>query len=135
MGRKTVGRFVTDVTTPVAIEADRNIVFNGKTISTKCVSYDGNGGIKLNGQGLYMIYANFTATATAVGNIGIQMYEDGTAVPGAHGISSAAAVGDVRNIAFNGVITVRCNCDKTLTFRSSVDTSYNIANVIVEKVA
>lgn len=135
MGMKTIGRFVFDSSTATTLAADQNIPLPTTTISTNCLSCDGSN-ITINRCGVYQITANFTFVATATGANETQMYRNGNAVPGAHALSTAAAVGDNLPQSFSTVITVPRNAPTaTINFKVADATSLEIANVIVIKVS
>lgn len=136
MGVKTVGRFIN--TTPTAVAVNTNLQFNNNTISTNCITYTDNE-IQLRAPGLYMIYANFTVTSATAGTAIINLLENGTPVAGASA-SETVAAGDVVNLAFTAITTVKPECGSTidyasLTFNNVNAMTYNVANVIVEKIA
>lgn len=137
MGTKTIGRFVN--TTPTAVGVNSNILFNNNTISTNCIAYTSNG-IELRAPGVYMIYANFTVTSVAGGTATVNMLENGVPVAGASASETVGAV-ELRDLAFTGITTVRSDSGNntpqyaTLTFNNVNAMTYNVANVIVEKIA
>lgn len=136
MGVKTVGRFIN--TTPTAVAVNANIPFNNNTISTNCIAYN-NGEIQLRAPGLYMIHANFTVTSAAGGTAIVNMLENGTPVAGASA-SETVAAGSLSNVAFTAITTVKSECSSTtdyaaLTFNNVNAMTYNVSNVIVEKIA
>lgn len=136
MGVKTIGRFIN--TTPTTVAVNSNILFNNNTISTNCIGYN-DGEIQLRAPGLYMIQANFTITSTAAGTAIINMLENDNLVAGASA-SETLAAGDLVNLAFTAITTVKSECSSTpsyatLTFNNVNAMTYNVANVIVEKIA
>lgn len=136
MGTKTIGRFVN--TTPTAIAVGGDVLFNDNTVSTKCIGYD-NGKIQLRAPGLYMIHANFTVTSTAGGTAIINMLENENQVAGGSA-SGTVGAGELLNLAFTAITTVKPACGTTteyasLTFNNTNAMTYNLANVIVEKIA
>lgn len=139
MGKKTVGRFVLDSTTPIAVAANSNIVFAGSTISTNALSYNSSTGeIQIKVPGLYRVYANFTVSAVGTETPIVTLLENGQAVPGAKASETLAAAENVANLAFSTVTTVSPSCGNTfatLSLRNIVATNYLVANVIVEKIA
>lgn len=134
MGCKTIGRFVTDVTTAQTVAAGGNIPFANQTVSNNYVSCDGQV-ITINMRGVYEINANFTFAATTAGNVETQLYRNGNAIPGAHAIDTVATAGDGTSQAINAVITVPANSQIALTFKALDATSVVVANAIVTKVA
>jgi len=135
MGLKTIGRFVYDSTTTTTVPANGNIPRPLSTVSTNCLSCDGST-VTINRSGVYEVSANFSMAATAAGNVEIQMYRNGNAVPGAHAIATASAAADLVTQDFTAVVTVPCNSPTaTVNFKSATGGSTEIANVIVIKVA
>lgn len=141
MGRKTVGRFVLNSTTPILLNANSNVIFTNSTISTNALSYNSSTGeIQIRMPGLYMVYANFTTTATTGEETAtINMLENGIAVPGASASETLEDTGDIGSLAFTAITTVNKTCNDgsfaTLAFRNLDTASYTVANVIVEKIA
>lgn len=130
-----IGRFVFDNATPEAVEANANIPLPIETVSTRCIDCDGSN-ITINRAGNYRIEANFAFVGTAVGNIEVQMYRNGNAVPGAHAFSTFAAVDDYVNQAITAIITVPSNVPQaTINFKPDQAASVRVANVIVTKLA
>lgn len=135
MGTKTVARLVN--TTPTAVAVGANITFNNNTISTNAIQYS-NGQIFIKRPGLYKISANFTATSAAVGTAVVNMQENGANMPGASASETVAAAGLV-NLAFTTITCVKPDCCSddfaTITFNNVNAMTYNVANVIIEKIA
>lgn len=137
MGRKTIGRFVDAA--GQTFTAAGNILFSSTTVSTEAIGYDGAGGVQLKAPGTYMIYANFTGTATAATSaLTVEMYEGNNSVNGASATGTGTAIGDNANLAFATVVSVRPNTSgvyATLYFKCAEAATISLANVIVEKVA
>nr|DAU35900.1 MAG TPA: hypothetical protein [Caudoviricetes sp.] len=136
MGIKTIGRFVYDTAPATSIAANGNVPIPTSTVSTPCVSCDGSN-ITISRSGVYEILANFTFTAAAAtSTIETQMYRNGNALPGAHAITTNAAIGDNVSQAMSTIITVPKNAPTaTINFKALVATNVRVANVIVVKVA
>lgn len=139
MGIKTAGKFYTDTATAVPVAVDALFTFNSNTV-TRSVSLDSdNATIKILSPGLYRISANVTYVATEVGVVKASLYSDGTPVAGASGSETLAAVGDVANVAFDTLLTVRNACAgdvaKLTLVNTGVAASYTVDNLIVERVA
>lgn len=132
MSCKIIAHLTYDSATAQPVAAGASILFPSVVSNSDCVQYDGVGGVKLLKPGTYNVFANFTATATAAGDEGVQMQINGANKPGAVSRGTAAAVGDETPLAFNDVLTV-C-CPETLTFKSVTASSFIVANVIVEKI-
>ena len=141
----------TGVSTPV----DSNIVFNNKTLQTGCtaVANTPTNTITLNKSGLYMVEFNgiisgiaaaeaVAAVIPTVANfVGVQMFNNGNAVPEAVTGATSAADTDVNAVSFQTLVRVRpgcCSVDNTarLTFKV-VGNNANVyfANVVVTKLA
>lgn len=132
-----LGRFTTDVTTPVAVAAGGTITFNNTTVNSPAISYD-NGIIYLNQTGTYVINSSFTTTATAVNNQEIQLYRSGNPVAGSHAVESAGSIGDETNLSFDSIVTVTGCCygnPVSLAYKSANATSISIADVVISKVS
>ena len=135
MGCKTIGRFTFDSATVADLAEDGLIEFTNKTSSNDCVSCDGTN-ISLRAPGVYLVLFNATFVATAAGAIESQGYRNGSAMPGMHAISTAAAVGDNVSQAYAQPVTVGRNTGEvTLNFRVPQATSERIASVTVIKEA
>lgn len=135
MGIKTVGRFTYDSATALTLAAGDTIPVPSSTVSNKCISCDGKN-ITINNSGLYQIVANFTFAATAEGPIETQMYRNGNALPAAHAIDTAAAVGNFASQAFSALVTVPCNAPQaTINVKALNATNVRVANIIVIKIA
>ena len=141
----------TGVSTPV----DSDIVFNNKTLQTGCtaVANTPTNTITLNKSGLYMVEFNgiisgiaaaeaVAAVIPTVANfVGVQMFNNGNAVPEAVTGATSAADTDVNAVSFQTLVRVRpgcCSVDNTarLTFKV-VGNNANVyfANVVVTKLA
>lgn len=68
-------------------------------------------GIEVSGAGYYVVSCSITATPTAVGNVSVAMYVNGTPLQGATGTSSVSTAGNSTNISI--VSTVRKGCCDT----------------------
>ena len=80
---KTLGKFV-NATAQAATDGNP-ITFNTTKYCPKYFDYAANGTITFKKTGTYMIFANFTTTATATGGQVIYTYENNVEVPGASG--------------------------------------------------
>lgn len=127
-------RAVFDNPTAQTVAADGLIQLPNVTTNECCSSPVNGGTITIRQAGTYEVHFNATVEATATGTQEIQMYRNGSPVPGAHGLETAAAVGDFANIAFTGLITVDCCCGDTISFRCPTATSIRVANVTLEAV-
>lgn len=141
----------TGVSTPV----DSNIVFNNKAIQTGCtaVANTPTNTVTLNKSGLYMVEFNGIISGVAAAEVeaaviptvanfvGVQMFNNGIAVPEALTGATSSADTDVNAVSFQTLVRVRpgcCSVDNTarLTFKV-VGNNANVyfANVVVTKLA
>lgn len=135
MGCKTIGRFVYDSASAQAIAEGGNVTYADSTTSNGCVQGAGQGVARVLRPGLYNVFFNATLEATAAGDVGLQLYHDGTPVPGASGAVTLGAAGDLASVSFATPVTVRCCADDALFVRADAETSATVALLIVEKVA
>lgn len=141
----------TGVSTPV----DSNIVFDNKAIQTGCtaVANTPTNTVTLNKSGLYMVEFNGIISGIAASEVeaaviptvanfvGVQMFNNGNAVPEALTGATSSADTDVNAVSFQTLVRVRpgcCSVDNTtrLTFKV-VGNNANVyfANVVVTKLA
>lgn len=125
-------RAVFDSATVQEVAAGGVINLPEVTSNTRCATATG-GTISIREPGDYEVAFNATLVATAVGPVEVQMYRNGSPVPGAHAIGQAAAVGDNVPLAFNGVITVECCGNESISFRAVTASTVRIANAVVEE--
>lgn len=135
MGCKTIGRFVYDSATAQGIAEGGNVTYADSTTSNGCVQGAGQGVVRVLRPGLYNVFFNATVEATAAGDVALQLYHDGTPVPGASGAVTLAAAGDLASVSFATPVTVRCCADDALFVRADADASVTVALLVVEKVA
>lgn len=126
-------RAVFDSPTVQAVDADGIINLPEVTSNTECATSTG-GTITLRTPGTYEIHLNVTAVATAAGAVEVQMFRNGTAVPGAHAIGTAAAVGDNVPLSFTGLATIECCGSESISFHAVTATSIRVANATIEEV-
>lgn len=126
-------RAVFDSTTLQAVAANGTINMPDVTNNTTCNAISG-GVVTLNRAGTYIVHFNATVSATAAGAQEIQMLRNGSPVPGAHAIETAAAAGDLASMAFTALVTVQSGNTTTLSFRAANAMNIRIANVTIEKV-
>lgn len=134
MGCRTLGRFVFDSPTVVAVNADGNIPVTNATVTTDCLESDGFN-ITINKCGTYLVCVNLTHLANTAGTIETQLFRNGMAIPGAHALDIEAAAGNNVSQAFNALITVPRSGGTVLNVRALTATSIRVANVLVVKVA
>lgn len=71
--------------------------------------YSGNS-ISIQHPGMYTITVTATFSAPAAGNVTLQLYEDGAAIPGALATETiTTAATEVRTVSFTYTILVNCN--------------------------
>lgn len=124
--RLTRGTF--DSPTVQAVLANGVIPVSSFTTNTNCIKND-NGTITVRHGGTYKVSVNVTTIATAAGVEEIQLYRNGTPVPGAHAQGTAAAVGDAVPMSFSTLITVEDCGQTTLTVQSTPATSVRIYDI------
>lgn len=135
MGCKTIGRFVYDNANTAAVTANGNIPYTSITTSNKCIQCDGQN-ITIERPGVYSVQVNITSIPAAAGDIELQLYRNGMAIPGAHSIDTVGTAGNEVSSAFNAVITVPAASPLvTLNVRSVNANAIRVANVIVIKEA
>lgn len=130
---EALARFTFDSATVEAVAALGTIQYSSGTKNSKCIT-ENAGNITLNRKGDYKVTVNVTTIATAAGVEEIQLYRNGTAVPGAHALETAAAVGDATSMSFSTFITVDCCGGLQLSVRSTPATSVRIANITIEQI-
>ena len=93
-------------------------------------------GITLTGSGYFVVDVNVTFTAPVAGDITVQLYKDGVAVPGATATESiATAATEVKSMSFSVEVRNTC-CDNysTLTLvNSSISAIYTNVSVRVKR--
>lgn len=108
--------------------------------STGCsIDLEGNS-INLLKSGLYLVNVSVSGTATAVGDIVIQLFQNGVAVLGATASETATATTSISNLSFSAIIDVNPTCNgsdnKTLTLvNTGVPTTLTNATITVVKLA
>lgn len=123
-----------DDPTVQAVAANGVIMLPNVTSNTECADVD-SGIVTLRKHGTYEVHFNATLVATsATDNVEVQMYRDGTPVPGAHAIATAGAVGNNIPMSFTALVTTECCGSEAIDFRSITASSVRIANVTIEAV-
>lgn len=133
----------TNSATGVATPVDTAIQFESGKVQTGCSSTGRvpTSAVSLNKPGFYLVQfdavlANNTA---ASGEVGVQMYRNGTAEPNARSFATSAAVADVVNVSFSAIVQVtpnfyNLNNNANLTFNvTGVDALVYQANVTVTR--
>lgn len=95
---------------PVDVLTGGELTFTGTKFRKGSTAVLNNGGIDLNCDGVYMITANFSFTATAAGDVMVTMQVDGMLSAADVAVATAAA-GDTVNVTVVSLIPVRkCGC-------------------------
>ena len=118
-----------NITTATAVTAGTDIPLN-LIFNTNCNTAMTNNRINLNKCGAYDIDAMFNITGVAAGNITLQMYNNGVAIPG-------AAATDLITLNVTDIVrAVRNNIgtEAALSFRLSASATVNNAIVTVERI-
>lgn len=82
-------------TTQTALSANQKIPLGSTSIQTNREARLNNGSIEIRKAGTFEILANFVFTATAAGDVTVQMQAGGVDVPGATATATATAGGTV----------------------------------------
>lgn len=132
--------------TTQAIAEGGVVIFNTNGIQTGCVATHqaGTGAVDLNRPGFYMVHFNADASDTAIGEVELQLYQNGIAIPGAKATTYIAVADGIANLGFTALVRVAgstCPCDTTnmqttITVRNiGVDANLNNAAITVTKIA
>lgn len=98
----------------------QNLVSGGTINFGSIVRLSGNdiglsgGNVITHNTGYYRIIANISFTATAAGTAIIQLYENGTAIPGANATITVAS-DTTYSTSIPAIIRNKCCCDKTIS--------------------
>lgn len=135
--KKTVGRFTNNESQTPGLAG--KILFNDNMTTTRTIAYN-SGDIIIKQPGIYSIRANFTAEAGASNeNANVYLTQNGNSVPGASSSITIVGADDLGSLSINSVAVVYpsiANEYARLSFVNSVaTTSYNVANVIIERIA
>lgn len=68
------------------------------------------GSLRLMNSGYYDVDVNVIVDGAATGDITIQLYKDGVAVPGAIATSTVTAAGDTANLNIHAIVRKACKC-------------------------
>lgn len=123
-------RTVFDSPTVQAVAANGIINMPEVTTTGRCLS-SASGVTTIRKNGTYHVDVNVTTVATAAGVEEVQLYRNGSPIPGAHALGTAAAVGDNVPMAFSALVSVD-NAPVTLDIRSTPATSVRVANVTIK---
>lgn len=122
--------------------ANEVLTFTNNKILTGCTvtHTEGTGEFVLNKPGYY--YVSFNAngsTSGTVGNMTVQLFNNGVAVPGAVATSYSGAVDQNENLSFSTIIRVLPSCrivdnSVTLTVQNTgVEAVFNSLNIVITK--
>lgn len=92
-------------TTSTALIANQVIPLNAVLDTNNSLNFSNNT-IKINKAGYYDVTGNFVITATAAGNISVELFANGVVIPEAISTVTAAAAGDIVTIPLHDIIRV-----------------------------
>ena len=127
-------------TTSQAIATNGLLNFTTDRILTGCtVTRDGQT-FQLNKPGYYYVTFNAVAAATiTVGELTVELYNNGVAVPGAEASYTTTTAGDNSNYAFSTIIRVLPSCcvvnntARLTVVNTGVDATYTNVNINITK--
>lgn len=93
-------------TTQTALSANQQILLGSTVIQTNREAKLNNGNLEIRKAGTFEILANFVFTATAAGDVTVQMQAGGVNVPGATATATATAGGTV-TLPVQGAVQTR----------------------------
>ena len=122
------------------VVANGTITFTTDRILTGCTVTRNGNTFQLNKPGYYYVTFNAVAAATeTVGDLTVELYNNGVAVPGAAATVTTATAGNNDNYAFTTIIRVLPSCPMVnnaanLTIvNTGVDATYTVANINITK--
>ena len=100
-----------------------------------CEILQSGNGITIFGNGYFEIKTNVVVTPEAIGNITINLLNNGGVIPGATATGSVATVGDSVTLPIDFIIRRGCHCTDSNTITISIDADATIDNIVtnVEK--
>lgn len=119
-----------------AITAGQNIPINAYINTNNNTEYN-NGVIAIKNAGYYEIFANIVVTGVAVGDITLQMYNNGVALPEATAIATSTSTSKKITLPVHDIIRIGATVPTehvNLSFRLSADATITNANVTVGKI-
>lgn len=129
--------------TSIAVLTNEALTFNNNSIQTGCTVTHaaGSATFALNKPGFYFVTFNGIAAATdAVGNITVQLQQNGINVPGAlTTAASTTALTDIKSLSFSTIIQVKPSCcaidnNVNLTLiNTDVPATFSNVNVVITK--
>ena len=127
-------------TTTQNVVANGTITFTTDRILTGCTVTRNGSTFQLNKPGYYYVTFNAVAAATeTVGDLTVELYNNGVAVPGAIATVTTTTAGNNDNYAFTTIIRVLPSCPMVnntanLTIvNTGVDATYAVANINITK--
>ena len=127
-------------TTSQAIATNGLLDFTTDRILTGCTATRNGQTFQLNKPGYYYVTFNAVAAATTtVGELTVELYNNGVAVPGAEASYTTTTAGDNANYAFSTIIRVPPSCcvvDNTARLtvvNTGVDATYTNVNINITK--
>ena len=122
--------------------ANEVLTFTNNKILTGCTvtHIEGTGKFVLNKPGYYYVSFNTNgSTSGTAGNMTVQLFNNGVAVPGAIATSYSGAVDQDENLSFSTIIRVLPSCrivdnSVTLTVQNTgVEAIFNSLNIVITK--
>lgn len=115
----------------VAVIQGQVIPLNSKTLQKGHTATLNGATISLNANGVYMVSVDAVATSATPGDVTIQLYRDGVAVPDAVSSDTIATADDLSALGFTKLVSVQnggCRCYETSTELTLVNVG--VANTI-----
>ena len=127
-------------TTSQAIATNGLLDFTTDRILTGCTATRDGQTFQLNKPGYYYVTFNAVAAATTtVGELTVELYNNGVAVPGAEASYTTTTAGDNSNYAFSTIIRVLPSCyavnntARLTVVNTGVDATYTNVNINITK--
>ena len=117
------------------LEFNQNNVWTGKSIF-----HTGGANVRLLKAGLYLVTVGADILATAAGDVTLQLFNNGVAVPGAQATITAAAA-DTEHVSFEALVHVPFSCcgynTNTGNLTVGIDAAATVTNahIVVAKLA
>lgn len=123
-----------------AVTTDGLLTFTTDRILTGCTVTRNGNTFQLNKPGYYFVTFNAVAAATAtLGELTVELYNNGVAVPGAEASTTTTVAGNNANYVFSTIIRVLPSCcaiDNTARLtvvNTGVDGTYTNVNINITK--
>jgi hypothetical protein len=127
-------------TTSQAVATNGLLTFTTDRILTGCTATRNDQTFQLNKPGYYYVTFNAVAAATTtVGELTVELYNNGVAVPGAEASYTTTTAGDNANYAFSTIIRVPPSCcvvnntARLTVVNTGVDATYANVNINITK--